>query len=155
MNNETLETLNDDELRAIGARVEELLKLHDEERKAKALADAKALKARALAEARAVLATAGLSLKDMGAKKPRPVVTASSTTIAFSGSSAPSEAPSASGVIRPLALAGGASFTTGAGVRNASTSSARAASAPTMSSSSRASTWPCASGGASRLGLLG
>lgn len=69
---ETLEKLNDDELRAIGARVEELLKLHDEERKAKALSDAKALKAKALAEARAVLATAGLSLKDMGAKKPRP-----------------------------------------------------------------------------------
>ena len=40
----------------------------------------------------------------VGAKKPRPVVTASSTTIAFSGSSAPSEAPSASGVILPVAL---------------------------------------------------
>jgi len=72
MNTETLEKLDDDELRAIGERVEELLKLRDEERKAKALADAKALKAKALADARAVLATAGLSLKDMGAKKPRP-----------------------------------------------------------------------------------
>jgi len=66
-----LDGLNDDELRAVGARVNELLKAHDEERKAKALADAKALKAKALADARAVLASAGLSLKDMGAKKPR------------------------------------------------------------------------------------
>lgn len=68
---DSLNALNDDELRAVGARVNDLLKEHDEERKAKALADAKALKARMLAEQRAVLATAGLSLKDMGAKKPR------------------------------------------------------------------------------------
>ena len=66
-----LDALNDDELRAIDARVQELLKLHDEERKAKALADARALKAKALVDARAVLASAGLSLKDMGAKKAR------------------------------------------------------------------------------------
>jgi DNA-binding protein H-NS len=67
----TLDGLNDDELRAIDARVQELLKIHDEERKAKALADARALKAKALADARAVLASAGLSLKDMSGKKPR------------------------------------------------------------------------------------
>jgi DNA-binding protein H-NS len=66
-----LDGLNDDELRAVAARVNEVLKAHDEERKAKALADAKALKAKALADARAVLASAGLSLKDMSAKKPR------------------------------------------------------------------------------------
>lgn len=67
----TLDTLSDDELRAVAAHVNELLKTHDDERKAKALADAKALKAKALADARAVLASAGLSLKDMGAKKTR------------------------------------------------------------------------------------
>ena len=48
----------------------------------------------------------------------------------FSGNSAPSEAPSASGVILPLALAGGGSLTTGAGVARAPTSSAGASSAP-------------------------
>jgi len=66
-----LDTLSDDELHGVRTRVDELLKAHDEERKAKALADARALKAKALADARAVLASAGLSLKDMGAKKPR------------------------------------------------------------------------------------
>jgi hypothetical protein len=91
----------------------------------------------------------------VGAKKPRPVVTASSTTIAFSGNSAPSEAPSASGVIRPVALVGAGSLTTGAGVERAPTSSASASSAATISSSSRASTYPSASGGANRLGLSG
>jgi DNA-binding protein H-NS len=68
---EMLDALSDEELHAVGARVNELLKAHDDDRKAKALADAKALKAKALADARAVLAEAGLSLKDMGAKKPR------------------------------------------------------------------------------------
>ena len=68
---DSLNALNDDELLSVRMRVDELLKAHDEERKAKALAEAKALKVKALADARAVLATAGLSLKDMGAKKPR------------------------------------------------------------------------------------
>lgn len=68
---ETLNALNDDELRIVISRANELLKAHDDERKAKALADAKALKAKALADARAVLASAGLSLKDMSGKKPR------------------------------------------------------------------------------------
>lgn len=73
MNNalEMLATLNDDELRGVRTRVDQLLKAHDDERKAKALADAKALKAKALSDGRAVLASAGLSLKDMSAKKPR------------------------------------------------------------------------------------
>ncbi len=66
-----LDALNDDELRAVITHANELLKAHDEERKAKALADARALKARALTDARAVLASVGLSLKDMGAKKAR------------------------------------------------------------------------------------
>jgi DNA-binding protein H-NS len=66
-----LDALNDDELRAITARANELLKVHDDERKAKAIADAKALKAKMLADTKALLAQAGLSLKDMGAKKPR------------------------------------------------------------------------------------
>jgi len=67
----TLDGLNDDELRAVAARVHELLKAHEEERKAKALADARALKAKALTDARAVLASVGLSLKDMSGKKAR------------------------------------------------------------------------------------
>jgi DNA-binding protein H-NS len=67
----TLDALNDGELRALIARANELLKAHDEERKAKALLDARALKAKALTDARAVLASVGLSLKDMGAKKAR------------------------------------------------------------------------------------
>src|SRR5271156_5297304 len=67
----TLDALNDGELRAVIGRANELLKAHDEERKAKAVADARALKAKALTDARAVLASVGLSLKDMGAKKAR------------------------------------------------------------------------------------
>src|SRR5882724_11633519 len=68
---DTLDALNDDELRAVTARATELLKSHDDERKAKAIADAKALQAKMLADTKALLAQAGLSLKDMGAKKPR------------------------------------------------------------------------------------
>jgi DNA-binding protein H-NS len=54
---ETLDTLKDDDLRAIGGRVEELLKQHDRERKEKALEDA-----------RTILASAGLSLRDVASK---------------------------------------------------------------------------------------
>jgi DNA-binding protein H-NS len=68
---DTLDGLSDDELRTVIAGANELLKAHDEERKAKALADARALKAKALTDARAVLASVGLSLKDMSGKKPR------------------------------------------------------------------------------------
>src|ERR1700731_1175689 len=85
----------------------------------------------------------------VGAKKPRPVVTASSATIAFSGSSAPSEAPSASEVIAPVAGAGGLSLTTGAGVMRAPTSSAKASSAAIGSSSGLDSTLPVQPGGVS------
>jgi len=67
----TLDALSDEELRAVIARANELLRAHDEERKARALADARALKAKALTDARAVLASVGLSLKDMSGKKPR------------------------------------------------------------------------------------
>ena len=48
---ETLGALSDDELRGVRTRVDELLKEHYDERKAKALSDAKALKAKALADA--------------------------------------------------------------------------------------------------------
>jgi hypothetical protein len=68
---DTLDALNDEELRALTSRANELLRAHDDERKAKAISDAKALKARMLADTKALLAQAGLSLKDMGAKKPR------------------------------------------------------------------------------------
>jgi DNA-binding protein H-NS len=54
---ETLDALKDDDLRAIIGRSEELLKQHDEERKQKALEDA-----------RAILASAGLSLRDVASK---------------------------------------------------------------------------------------
>jgi DNA-binding protein H-NS len=65
---DTLDGLSDDALQAIIARANELLKAHDEERKAKALADARALKAKALSDARTVLASVGLSLKDINGK---------------------------------------------------------------------------------------
>jgi DNA-binding protein H-NS len=54
---DTLETLKDDELRAVIGRAEELLKQHDRERKDKALEDA-----------RAILASAGLTLRDVASK---------------------------------------------------------------------------------------
>jgi hypothetical protein len=75
--------------------------------------------------------------------------------MAFSGSSAASEMPSASDVIAPVAGCGGGSLVTGAGVERALTSAAKASSAPIRSSSGRARTWPTASGGDNRLGLSG
>lgn len=54
---ETLTALSDEELRAVIGRAEELLKCHDRERKEKALEDA-----------RSILASAGLSLRDVAAK---------------------------------------------------------------------------------------
>src|SRR6185312_476856 len=91
----------------------------------------------------------------VGAKKPRPVVTASSATIAFSGSKAPSEAPSASEVIAPVPGPDGLSLTTGAGVLLAPTASASASSAAIESSLGRDSTCPSQPGGVSTLGLSG
>ena len=52
-----LDALNDEELKGVIKLSEELLKKRDADRKAKALSDARAL-----------LASAGLSLKDIGAK---------------------------------------------------------------------------------------
>jgi DNA-binding protein H-NS len=56
-----LESLNDDDLRAVMARADALLKTHDTERKD-----------RALSEARTLLASVGLSLKDLSRKAPAP-----------------------------------------------------------------------------------
>jgi hypothetical protein len=55
-----LNDLNDDDLRAVDARCLELLTQHDTERKEKALS-----------EARALLASVGLSLKDVARKAPK------------------------------------------------------------------------------------
>src|SRR5579862_726672 len=57
MNLDLLEKLADDDLRAVDARCLELLKQHDTERKEKALS-----------EARSLLASVGLSLKDVARK---------------------------------------------------------------------------------------
>ncbi|HEY1580473.1 MAG TPA: H-NS family nucleoid-associated regulatory protein [Terracidiphilus sp.] len=65
---DTLDALNDNELREVSNAAETLLKKRDEERKAKALADARALRAKAESDARAVLESAGLSLKSLGGK---------------------------------------------------------------------------------------
>ena len=54
---ETLDVLKDEDLRAVIGRAEELLKQHDRERKDKALEDA-----------RAILASAGLSLRDVASR---------------------------------------------------------------------------------------
>ena len=56
---DSLESLNDDDLRAVDARCLDLLKQHDTERKEKALSDARAL-----------LASVGLTLKDIARKAP-------------------------------------------------------------------------------------
>jgi len=56
---DTLDALGDDDLRAVSARCEVLLKQHDTERKEKALS-----------EARATLAAVGLTLKDLARKSP-------------------------------------------------------------------------------------
>jgi len=66
---EALSALNDEALRAVIGRAEQLLKEHDDERKAKALADARAVEAKAKAEARALLASAALSFRDITAKR--------------------------------------------------------------------------------------
>lgn len=65
----TLDALQDDELKSVIEQSEGLLKQRDETRKAKALDDARAIEAKALEAKRAVLASAGLSLKDLGAKR--------------------------------------------------------------------------------------
>jgi len=62
----TLDGLQDDELKTVIGQCEGLLKRRDEERKAKAIEDARAVQAKALSDARAVLAAAGLTLKSLG-----------------------------------------------------------------------------------------
>lgn len=61
-----LDGLQDDELRSTRTLIDEILHKRDDERKARAIEDAKAVKAKALADARAVLAAAGLTLKALG-----------------------------------------------------------------------------------------
>jgi hypothetical protein len=65
---DSLDALNDSELREVINYAETLLKKRDEERKTKALSDARALRAKAESDARAVLESAGLSLKSLGGK---------------------------------------------------------------------------------------
>jgi hypothetical protein len=83
----------------------------------------------------------------VGAKKPRPVVIASSATTAFSGKSAPIDAPSAPVVIAPEPRKGRSRLTTGAGICRALTASHSISSAAIWSSSGRARTWPWQSSG--------
>jgi DNA-binding protein H-NS len=54
---ESLDAMQDDDLRAVIGRAEELLKQHDRERKEKALADA-----------RSILEAAGLNLRDVASR---------------------------------------------------------------------------------------
>lgn len=61
--------MDDSELRELRAQADELLKAHDEERKAKALAEARALRAKTEHDVRALLASVGLSFKDLTAKR--------------------------------------------------------------------------------------
>src|SRR5262249_49537969 len=59
------------ELREIVKHSETLLRKRDEERKAKALADVRALRAKAESDARALLESVGLSLKSVTGKNKR------------------------------------------------------------------------------------
>ena len=70
---EFLDKLGDDELMQIRTRADELLKKHDEERKAKAMADAKAIRKEAEAKERALLASVGLPYKAATPKRRRTV----------------------------------------------------------------------------------
>ena len=65
---DSLDALNDSELREIINHSETLLRKRDEERKAKALADVRALRAKAESDARALLESVGLSLKHLSRK---------------------------------------------------------------------------------------
>lgn len=69
----TLDALQDDELKTTQGLINQILKKRDDSRKAKALEDARAIELRAEHEKRAILASAGLTLKDLngnGKKKP-------------------------------------------------------------------------------------
>jgi DNA-binding protein H-NS len=65
---DSLDALNDNELREVVNYSETLLKKRDEERKAKALADARALRAKAESDVRSLLESVGLSLKNLTGK---------------------------------------------------------------------------------------
>jgi H-NS histone C-terminal domain len=71
MTQETLERLNDNELGEVIARAQALLKTRDDERKAKAIADARAMRAKTESDARALLASVGLSFKAVSGKSGR------------------------------------------------------------------------------------
>lgn len=68
---ETLDKMNDAELLQVRTRADELLKKHDEQRKAKALADAKAIRKEAEERERALLASVGLPYKATTPKRRR------------------------------------------------------------------------------------
>jgi DNA-binding protein H-NS len=61
----TLNELQDAELRTTQSLITDILRKRDEDRKEKALEEARAIDARALNEKRAVLAAAGLTLKNL------------------------------------------------------------------------------------------
>jgi hypothetical protein len=65
---DSLDALNDNELREVINHSENLLKKRDEERKAKAIADVRALRAKTENDARMLLESVGLSLKHSSAK---------------------------------------------------------------------------------------
>ena len=65
---DSLDALNDNELREVINHSETLLKKRDEERKAKAIADVRALRAKAENDARTLLESVGLSLKSVAGK---------------------------------------------------------------------------------------
>ena len=96
----------------------------------------------------------GCALRVEG-KKPRPVETPSSTTIAFSGISAPIDCASVIESILPVAGGCGPYFEGSIGCCAAPSSSASHSSAWTESSSMVESVVNCVSFGASRLGLSG
>ena len=68
---EFLDKLSDQELNDVSVRVVEIRKARDAERKAKAVADARAIREKAQVEARELLAAVGLSLKAVAPKKRR------------------------------------------------------------------------------------
>jgi DNA-binding protein H-NS len=68
---DSLDALNDNDLREIIGHSETVLKQRDEERKARAIADVRALRAKAENDARTLLESVGLSLKSLTGKSKR------------------------------------------------------------------------------------
>jgi len=71
ISSEILNEMRDDELQTTIEQATKLLKQRDEDRKAKAIVDARAMQAKASNEARVILEAAGLSLKDLNGKGKR------------------------------------------------------------------------------------